>query len=660
MTLGTLLGFQKKKSDANQSTLKLLENRMIAIELAGEGIGISEADGTISFVNKAFADMYRYPSWQSVVGMKWLDLTEFSTRTDFERRVMVALRTKKAWVGSGIGLRYDGTTFFKSVSVSSLPDGRWIFLVRDVSDQMTMEQTADRRLAAIEAAGDGIGLVDPQGNLTYMNKSLKALHEFNDNDMVDYIGHSWTHLYTDLGQRQIRDIVLPSLKRTGYWKGESPILTKSGRIVYAEMSMTLLDDGGMIGTARDVTDKKNAQKEHEKLERQFYQMQKMEAIGRLAGGIAHDFNNLLASMMGYAEFLMEDLPPDSRQHHFAKSIMEGGMQARNVVSRLLMFARTHEHSIETVDISDVLRETLNLIRSSVPATISIRYSEIGDNHCVSGDRTLISQALMNLFVNAKDAITDRQHGEIVVSLGVEIFHAQDHKNAFFSNSPDEGLGYVVVGVRDSGCGMDPQTMDQIFDPFFTTKPVDQGTGLGLATVHGIMESHDGSVYVTSQVGAGSEFRLYFPALDSHTAVAPVAVRPAAPTITDHKRLRIMVVEDQASVREMVRIMLERMGHHVATCADGLCAIDQLRENPGAYQLVMTDQTMPGMTGFELAQQINHDFSSLPVILMSGFSQDSLNQMQKDLPIIRAVIHKPIDFDALVLAIERAVTPVSVN
>lgn len=660
MTLGKILGFQKNKADANESSLKLLENRMIAIELAGEGIGISEADGTIIFVNKAFADMYGYPSWQSLVGTKWLELTEFSTRTEFERSVVTALRAKKAWNGSGVGLRYDGSTFFKSISVTSLPDGRWIFLVRDVSDQMTMEKTADRRLAAIEAAGDGIGLVDPQGNLTYMNRSLKALHEFREEDMADYIGHSWTHLYTDLGQRQIRDIVLPSLTRTGYWKGESPILTRSGRVVYAEMSMTLLEDGGMIGTARDVTEKKNAQKDHEKLERQFYQMQKMEAIGRLAGGIAHDFNNLLASMMGYAEFLMEDLPADSRQHHFAKSIMEGGTQARNVVSRLLMFARTHEHSIEMVDISDILRETLNLIRSSVPSTISIRYSEAGDGHCIGGDRTLISQALMNLFVNAKDAITDRQHGEIVVSLGTEIFHAQEHKNAFFSNSPDEGLNYVVVSVRDSGCGMDPQTMDQIFDPFFTTKPVDQGTGLGLATVHGIMESHDGSVYVTSQVGAGSEFRLYFPALDGRAIVDAVPDRPAAPSIADHKRLRIMVVEDQASVREMVRIMLERMGHQVAICADGLCAIDQLREHPGTYQLVMTDQTMPGMTGFELAQQINHDFPALPVILMSGFSQDSLNKMKKDLPIIRAVIHKPIDFDALVLAIEQAVASATIN
>lgn len=637
--------FLKKKKPDQGETLRMLEHRMIAIELAGEGIGIAETDGRISFVNKAFARMYGYNSWQDLVGKSWLDLTAEDERETIRNVVGKALRTHRTWSGPGVGRRRNGDEFKKYLSISGLPDGRWIFLVRDISEQAKLEEIANRRLAAMEAAGDGIGLVDPEGRLIYMNRALKNLHEFDDSDERNYIGHSWAYLYTDAGQAQIRDIVMPELRRSGYWKGESPMLTKSGRVVYAEMSMTLLEDGGLIGTARDVTERVHAKMEHEKLERQFFQAQKMEAIGHLAGGIAHDFNNLLASMMGYADFLMEDTAPESRQHHFAKSIYEGGEQARKVIDRLLMFSKAQDLDFDAVDMGRIARVMVDLLRSSVSSTIHINLAADDSDHCtIIGNDTLISQALMNLCVNARDAIGDT-HGHIDINIK-RIDHARPPgKDGILCGYIKKGAPYIRVSVRDSGHGIAPHVMTQIFDPFFTTKPRDQGTGLGLATVHGIMEVHKGAIFVRSWKDNGSEFNLFFPAEESDVS---------EDTVNESRRIesanikgrRVIIVDDQTGVRDMMGVMMERMGCHVTLCADGPSCIKAVQAGSGDFDLIITDHSMPNMTGFELAQAIAGDYPDIPVILSSGFSEESLAERMHDLSTIKAVIRKPIDYNRL--------------
>jgi len=614
---------RRKPKQENIDLLRLMEQRMIAIELAGEGIGIVDSNGVIDFVNKALADMYGYDSWQDIVGMPWKYLASDDEKEKTIHEILPTLRVQKTWVGQTIGKRRDGKTFHKDMTVSALPDGRWIFLVRDITKQISLADTAKNRLAAMEAAGDGIGLVDVDGNLTYMNKALKDLHQFHDDDLKNSIGHSWTHLYTQRGQEKIRK----------------------------EMSLTMLDDGGMIGTARDITDKINAEQERKKLERQFYQAQKMEAVGRLVGGIAHDFNNLLASMMGYADFLMDDLPPDGKSHHYAKSIYEGGFQARQVIDRLLTFSRTQDHDVECIDVVGLIDNSINLMRSGLNANVSIIFS--GDEHPIlSGDHTLISQAIMNLLVNARDAIGD-QDGKIIVSLKSSVFYARDHLDGVLSGKMKDGAEYVQISVRDNGCGMNKIMMDHIFDPFFTTKPVDQGTGLGLASVHGIMQTHKGAVYVTSKIGQGAEFRLYFPVCPDDKIRRLVNQCRSLPDVSSATLtgVRIMLVEDMPDVGEMLKIMLERAGGKVDIFQNGIEAEKKLSQSNTYYNLVITDQTMPEMSGLDLARRIHNYNPGMPIILISGYSQHNLKQQIGLQDHVRAIIKKPIERKLLFDAIE---------
>lgn len=645
---------QPAAADNNVALLRMMEQRMLAVQIAGEGIGIAEPDGTISFVNESFAAMYGYESWRDMVGMKWTDLAAPEERDALSEDIDRHLQVAKKWSGTCTSRRRNGEIFYKAMTISGLPDGRWIFIARDISDHVALEDTARRRLAAIEAAGDGIGMVDAQGRLTYMNRALKDLHDFRDGDERDYIGHDWTRLYTERGRDDVNNVVLPALAQDGYWKGESSILTRTGRVVQAELSLTRLEDGGLIGTARDISDQIKARAAHEKLERQFYQAQKMEAVGRLAGGIAHDFNNILAAMMGYAEFLMEDLPPGSKQYQFAQSIHRGGAQARDIVGRLLMFSRSYDHAVVPVDLAQAVRQTMDLFRSGLPATVEMDFIPPEGECRVDGDPSLIAQVLMNLLVNARDAV-DNRHGHITVSIGRDVFDLGRNSNMALSGRMDEGRDYIVVSVRDDGCGMNRILLDHIFDPFFTTKPVDRGTGLGLATVHGIMQSHRGAVGVSSVEGCGSEFRLYFPTPRDDSVPAPDGgATETAGSI--HPGLRVLLVEDQAEVRCMLGTMLHRAGARVQVCGDGLAALDFLRHAIDPFDLVITDQTMPGMTGNELAGVIAESWPDLPVILISGYAEENLSKMiGADSP-IRGILHKPVEREKLMKMVAEAVEP----
>jgi nitrogen-specific signal transduction histidine kinase/ActR/RegA family two-component response regulator len=414
----------------------------------------------------------------------------------------------------------------------------------------------------------------------------------------------------------------------------------------------LLEDGGMIGTARDITGRVKAEQEKKRLEQQFYQAQKMEAVGRLVGGIAHDFNNLLASMMGYADFLMDDLDPDSKSYRFARSIYEGGIQAREVIDRLLTFSRTQDHEVKCIDAYELIDNAINLIRPGLGTHIAIHFNN-GDHAVLSGDHTLISQAIMNLLVNARDAIGDGR-GDISVFLRARRFFARDHLDGVLSGGLAEGAECVEISVADTGCGIEREIITHIFDPFYTTKPADQGTGLGLASVHGIMQAHKGAVYVTSVPGKGSEFRLYFPICPEdkiRRLVNQCAAMPdfAGPSLIG---VHIMLVDDMDDVREMLKIMLERQGGIVDSCSSAGQAQKILESGDRHYDLVVTDQTMPEMSGLDLARWIESQNLNIPVILVSGYTQENINRQGNAQDCVVAMVKKPVDRAQLFDAIDR--------
>jgi PAS domain S-box-containing protein len=526
---------------------------------------------------------------------------------------------------------------------------------------------APHLLAAIEATLDGIGIVDKNGNLTYMNRALRDLHGIPEDKADDFIGQPWTMLYTDKGRRDVEEKVFPILEKEGYWRGESPIVRQDGTVITAELSLTSFADGGFVGTARDVTERYRVEQEKKELRDNFYQAQKMEAIGRLAGGIAHDFNNILAAMNGYAEFLIDDLKDGSPQHKFAQNILQAGQQAKALVDQMLAFSRRKQSALEVVDLSSPVFESLSMLKATLPKTIDVQTNIEVPHIPVSCNAGQVGQVIMNLCVNAKDAMKNDRG---TLSIGLKIVKPADYEIADFVRdalplaniepairiedvTPGRTrltLGhisrhneYASLSVSDTGTGISRIIMEHIFEPFFTTKPVDEGTGLGLSTVHGVVVAHHAAMIVDSTVGQGSRFEVLFPLL--HGA-GPAIRKETEDDSFDTGTGNILLVEDQENVRDMMMNMLQRLGYEVKACVTGLEALDLLRENPDHFDLVITDHNMPKMTGLELVQQVSYDLPEMPFILLSGYSQQKLQDLMKEQTSIKAILRKPVSKAAL--------------
>ena len=394
----------------------------------------------------------------------------------------------------------------------------------------------------------------------------------------------------------------------------------------------------VVGTAEDIT-------EYRTLEEQFRQAQKMEAIGTLAGGVAHDFNNMLAAINGYAELALVSLKdnPDVREH--LRAVLQAGSRATDLVRQILAFSRQHQPQRRPIQLRPVVAESLKLLRAAIPSTIEFDTTLAADAPTVLADATQIHQVLMNLGTNAWHATNDRT-GRLQVKLEKCVVDA-----ALAAVQPRLRPGiYTRVSVSDTGCGMDQATRRRIFEPFFTTKPPGEGTGLGLAVVHGIMDSHDGAVTVHSQPDAGTEFRLYFPA---HAGDATALAAEEGPVPRGHGE-RILFVDDEELLVRLAQNTLAGLGYEVEVATHPEAALAKLRADPQRFALVLTDQTMPGMTGLLLASQVGQIRPGLPIILMTGYSA-SLTSERAEAAGVRQLLFKPTSLSSLGAAVHAALS-----
>ncbi len=403
-----------------------------------------------------------------------------------------------------------------------------------------------------------------------------------------------------------------------------------------------LDNNGnieyVVCTAHDITERKRMEKEKKKLEARLRQAQKMEAIGTLAGGIAHDFNNILFPILGYSEMLMNDAPDNSDLKRDLSMIFNGTKRARDLVKQILAFSRQREYDLKPIKVHLVVKETLKLIRSSIPATIDIMQNII-DCELVMADYTQIHQVAMNLLTNAYHAM-EKKGGKLKVTLKEVDLRADDLKGM------PPGT-YVRLTVSDTGIGMDQSTIDRIFDPYFTTKKEGKGTGLGLAVVHGIIKSHGGHISVYSEPGKGSEFHVYLPVIKAQQKTKQIEIQPIKKS-----NERILVVDDEKMVVEIQQKMLKRLGYDVTSCTSSVEALKAFQANPDNFDLIITDMTMPNMTGDQLAQKIMEIRTDIPIILCSGFSEKMSNEKAKSLG-IKKFLMKPVLIKDLSITIRRA-------
>jgi PAS domain S-box-containing protein len=394
---------------------------------------------------------------------------------------------------------------------------------------------------------------------------------------------------------------------------------------------------------RDITTSIEADNIRKSLEAQLRQAQKMEAIGTLAGGIAHDFNNILTGILGNMELAGLELPPGHPARVFLRDALKASNRARDLVAQILLFSRRRDQQRVVSALDRVLKEALGLLRASLPSTIEFQ-TDIA-SHCprVLCDSTQIHQVMMNLGTNAAHAMRERG-GVFTVTLGV--CHTEP---ALAAAHPQLANGRAVcLCIRDTGCGMDAATRERIFEPFFTTKPSGEGTGLGLAVVHGIMQSHDGAITVDSVPGMGTEFRLYFPAIETGEAESiNIPVQPAR-----GKGERILLIDDEASIAQIGERMLNKLGYRATALTSSSQALALYQQSPDEFDAIITDLTMPEINGVEFARRVFQSRPDMPVILSTGFMHSLEIDRARNLG-VKHFIEKPFTIQSLAQLLREA-------
>ena len=390
------------------------------------------------------------------------------------------------------------------------------------------------------------------------------------------------------------------------------------------------DEKHLMLMFEDITDRKRAEEEKIALENRLQQAQKMESIGTLAGGVAHDFNNILSPIMLHAEMIMEDLPSDDPLQQDVNEIYKAGKRARELVQQILTFARKKPEEKIVLRSSLIIKEAVKFLRSTIPATIDVQYEIKTDQDRILADPTQINQIVMNLCTNAAHAM--RQKGGILKIILDNEDIVEERINGVFIFKPGK---YLKLSVRDNGKGIPPEDMHRIFEPYYTTKNIGEGTGLGLAIIHGIVQNYGGNIELESEVGKGTTFHIYLPLIESETQIIDTQDLNI-PKGTEN----ILIVDDEGAILNALKKMLERLGYNVTAGIKAIEILNIFRNDPKAFDLVISDMTMPYMTGKELAGELKKIRPDIPVILCTGFS-DQINEKEAKTLGIDAFILKPI-------------------
>ena len=423
-------------------------------------------------------------------------------------------------------------------------------------------------------------------------------------------------------------------------------LGAEGRMLWIQESVSLARsaDGKLrlVGFMLDITGSRKADEERTRLEDQLRQAQKLEAIGTLAGGIAHDFNNLLFAILGYSELLRDRLEPGTPEYNQIDGVLAAATRAKGLVQQILAFSRKSEREQILLDLGSILEEAAKLLKATLPSTIEIRLKLEPVTALINADPTEIHQVIMNLCTNSAQALEGRPG---MIEIGLRNFEVDE--NFARGNLGLKPGPHLELAVRDSGQGMVPEVMERIFEPFFTTKERGQGTGMGLAVVHGIVSKLGGAIAVDSEEGRGTCFQVYLPVsadLEPESAVKQTDL----PRGTEH----VLVVDDEGAILEVVSELLRGLGYKVTSCQSSMKAALLFEQTPEAFDLLLTDQTMPNLTGVELAQLLLRTKPGLPVILYSGYSEIASPDLARELG-IREFIYKPPERRELAEALRRA-------
>jgi len=523
--------------------------------------------------------------------------------------------------------------------------GTYIDITERVRAENKAKEGEERNRRLVESSTDAI-IIRASDNEKIVFANRAAIKLFRANRAEEIVGRS----YLELVHPDDRAGTVERIRkaREENWTApprEHRVLTLTGEVVDVESTgVPVLHKGEtqIFGIFRDITERKKACQEKEKLEVQLRQAQKMEAIGTLAGGIAHDFNNILGVIIGNSELLTLRDEATAASKDCLDQILVAAQRAKQLVNQILTFSRQGEQQEFLISLKPVVKETLSFLRASLPTTIQLQHFIAPDAGATMADPTQMQQVLMNLCTNAAHAM--EKDGGI---LKIGLCNAAVTEGDGISRSELEHGNYLLLTVSDTGHGMAPEVQARIFDPYFTTKEPGKGTGLGLSVVHGIVQSHGGAIRVISEVGKGTTFKVFLPRADPVEEPEPACAQTLAKGAE-----KILFVDDEAGLAEVGKQMLEFLGYQVEARTNPVEALELLRADPTRFDAVITDMTMPRMTGMNLAREILAISPGMATILCTGFS-DQANEEKAQSAGIRALLYKPLTMQGLATAVRAA-------
>jgi len=603
------------------------------IDQAADGIFVVSPEGDYLLVNRKFCEMSGYTEEEL------LELNVTSTYPD-EMKNVGEQRVRRVTAGESMRFerpmrRKDGTIFYVELSVSKLEDGRHQGFIHDITERKSRDNELRRLSIAIEQAAEEIMITDPEGVIQYVNPAFEHITGFSRRDAI---GQTPRILKSGVHEKAFYEQLWNTIKGGNIWKGRITNKRQDGKLIQEDGIISPLVNSqgeltGYVSLKRDVT-------ESVILEAQFRQAQKMEAIGTLAGGIAHDFNNMLGAMMGYVE-LARYRTADMAIQSYLEQVLTACNRARDLVAQILTFSRQREQEKKPVAVVPIVKEAMKLLRASLPATIEIRQHYEIDNDTILADPTQIHQVLMNLCTNAVHAM--REH-EGILEVGLSEQPISDDLPAYQQDV--QPGNYLKLSVSDTGEGIDPAIQEKIFDPFFTTKKHGEGTGLGLSTVYGIVKDHGGIIELETVPGSGTTFTILLPLID---AVSQGEER--TPEDIPKGSGRILLADDEEPMASLGAEMLTSLGYEVSVRLSSRDALEAFRTQPEKFDLVITDMTMPNMTGVAMAREMLKIRPGLPLILTTGFSE-RINEEEAKRIGFKAFLMKPVSFPILARTVKQ--------
>ena len=613
---------QAERSGAKVSVLEEAARYRILVEAVTDyAIYMLDPAGVVTSWNAGAQRIKGYTP-QEIVGQHFSRFyTEEDRASGLPAKVLAAAAEEGKFEAEGWRVRKDGTRFWAHVVIDPIHNHSgeltgFAKVTRDLTERQKAQEALRRSEEQFRRLVQGVTdyaiyMLSPEGIVTNWNAGAERIKGYAPTEII---GEHFSRFYTEEDRlKGMPQRALETAVREGRFESEGLRVRKDGTRFWSHVIIDPIrsDDGELLGFAkitRDVTERKQTQESLESAREALFQSQKMDAVGQLTGGVAHDFNNLLMAILGSLELLKKRLPQDPQLSRLIDNAMLGARRGATLTQRMLAFARRQELDVRPLELPRLVAGMAELLASSLGAGAEIQTDFPGGLSPVVGDENQIELALLNLCVNARDAMPEG--GRILIAAREETMVAGNS----LSLRPGH---YVCLSVTDTGEGMSSETLARATEPFFTTKGVGRGTGLGLSMVHGMAEQMGGQLALRSQVGHGTTAEIWLPAVEGSAARIAQALKSAAPAAALGK-LRVLAVDDDRLVLFNTTAMLEDLGHEVVEASSADEAMAQLEK--GGFDMLITDQAMPRMTGLQLLEVVRQRWPSLPVILATGYAE----------------------------------------